>query len=54
MFGANKVSNVVENAIKCNNVVNHDESQHHHVSYKHYSQPTTTTTLGRVGSEKSR
>ena len=27
MFGANKVSNVVENAIKSNNVVDHDESQ---------------------------
>ena len=27
MFGANKVSNVVENAIKSNNVVDRDESQ---------------------------
>ena len=32
MFGANKISNVVENAIKSNNVVNHDEAQNGKVS----------------------
>jgi hypothetical protein len=32
MFGANNVSNVVENAIKSNNVVNLDEAQNGKVS----------------------
>ena len=32
MFGANKISNVVESAIKSNNVVNHDEAQNGKVS----------------------
>tara|TARA_B110000967_G_C18680476_1_gene457777 strand:+ start:495 stop:758 length:264 start_codon:yes stop_codon:yes gene_type:complete len=32
MFGANKISNVVENAIKSNNVVNIDEAQNGKVS----------------------
>jgi len=32
MFGANKISNVVENAIKSNNVVNVDEAQNGKVS----------------------
>jgi hypothetical protein len=32
MFGANNISNVVENAIKSNNVVNHDEAQNGKVS----------------------
>ena len=31
MFGANKISNVVENAIKSNNVVNVDEESAHKI-----------------------
>lgn len=32
MFGANKISNVVENAVKCNNSVNHEEAEKGKVS----------------------